>query len=287
MAHLVRGRSKDTSALVAADLERLRKVEAAVLDGVGLRLEGLSALDVGAGQLLAQMTYFAQKNTVSGIDTDVIVRGFDLPGYARMLRKNGSKRVVKTLGRKALLIDARYRRELARQMGVPRLAEVRPLEMNAAKMTFSDRSFEFVYSMAVFQHLEDPAAVLDEMIRVLKPGGAIYFDFILYTGPTGSHDVHYLGGDEDALPAWAHLRPRFQSLVQSNAYLNRLRLPEWREIIDQRMPAFKSQLIEVGEDGLMEEAESLRKHELCDYSLEELLTSKVIVVWRKPESSTG
>ena len=154
--------------------------------------------------------------------------------------------------------------------------------MDAAAMTFADESFEFVYSMAVFQHLEDPAAVLDEMIRVLTPGGGLYLDFILYTSPYGSHDARLFDGSEDALPAWAHLQPELQPFVRPNAHLNRLRLPEWRALCEDRMPGSEILLIEASGRGLADEARTLRQQVLRDYALDELTTSKVIVLWRKP-----
>jgi SAM-dependent methyltransferase len=278
---LARGRSTKVPARVGDDLKHLRELEEAVAETLGLRLERLQLLDVGAGQLRTQMTYFAQRNTVSGIDTDVIVDGFDLAGYVQMLQTNGPKRLIKTVGRKALQVDSRYQRELARQLGVARLIRPKPLVMDAADMNFPDRTFDFVYSIAVFQHLERPAEVLDEMIRVLKPGGGLYVDFILYTGPTGSHDVRYLGGGDDVLPPWAHLRPAYAGLVQPNAYVNRVRLPAWRQMVAERMPAAELRLLEPEERALRDVATALLD-ELPGYALEELLTSKVVIMWRKP-----
>jgi SAM-dependent methyltransferase len=284
-AQLARGRSTQVPAQVSRDLEHLRELEEAVEETLGLRLERLQLLDVGAGQLRTQMTYFAQRNAVTGIDTDVVVDGFDLAGYVQMLLTNGPKRLIKTVGRKALGVDSRYQRELARQLGVPGLTRPKPLVMDAAHMAFPGQIFDFVYSMAVFQHLVQPAGVLDEMVRVLKPGGGLYLDFILYTGPTGSHDVRYLGDGEGVLPAWAHLRPAYAPLVQPNAYLNRLRLAEWRKTFEARMPGAKLRLIEP-DPSLRDEAAALHERELEGFTLEELLTSKVVVLWRKP-AGTG
>src|SRR5262249_29702228 len=150
---------------------------------------GLQVLDVGAGQMALQASYFALRNDVVGIDLDVIARGFAPGDYVRMARHNGLRRTVKTLGRKTLLVDARYRRELARQRGVAALPAPSILTMDASAMSFGDESFDFVYALAIFQHLECPSDVLTEMRRVLRPGGVLYFDFMLYTGPQESHDV--------------------------------------------------------------------------------------------------
>ena len=109
------------------------------------------------GQRLMEMKYFASRpNDVSGVDRDVIVQGLDLRGYLRVLRANGAKRTVKTIGRKLLRIDARYTAELARQLDVPRFPRLPVCRMDASALSFDDDTFDFVYSLAVFQHLETP-----------------------------------------------------------------------------------------------------------------------------------
>src|SRR4029079_10158293 len=55
--HLVQGRS-DIHKQVADVLARVRKLERWTDEKLGLKLEGLEMLDVGAGQLLLQMRYF-------------------------------------------------------------------------------------------------------------------------------------------------------------------------------------------------------------------------------------
>ena len=280
--HLAIDLAGDVPGQVALAVERLHEIERLASERLDMRLEGLKMLDVGAGQMALQMTYFSQRNEVVGIDLDVIVHGLHFPAYFEMLRRNGAKRVVKTVGRKALLIDARYQRELARQLGA-HVSRPRVARMDASNMTFEDRSFDFVYSLVVFQHLDDPATPLGEMSRVLKPGGGLYLDFLLYTGRTGSHDVRYFTGKDAALPSWAHLRPQFGGMVHPNAHLNRLRLPEWRQLLEARLPGCELVLIQPEADRLEPEARTLKDNgELADYSLDELLTSKVLVLWRKP-----
>ncbi len=45
--------------------------------------------------------------------------------------------------------------------------------MDAHRLDFADESFDCVFSMAVFEFLEDPEKVLEEMFRAGKPGGTI------------------------------------------------------------------------------------------------------------------
>jgi SAM-dependent methyltransferase len=280
--HLVQGRS-DIHQQVADVLARVRKLERLTDEKLGLKLEGLEMLDVGAGQLLLQMRYFAARNRVVGIDRDLIVQGFDPRGYLEMARTNGARRAAKTIGRKALVIDSRYRRELDHQLGADTPSRLDVRRMDASDMSFPDASFDFVYSFAVFQHLAAPDRVLDEMVRVLRPGGTLYFDFILFTSRTGSHDIRHLSGSDESIPLWAHLQPEHEDVVRPNAYLNGIRLPEWRQMLGQRMDGYDLVLDQPETAWLEPEARALQSRgKLVEYSLEELLTSKVAVLWRRP-----
>jgi len=275
--------SGDADAEARALVGRLTEVERLVAERFGLDLRGLRMLDVGAGQRLLQMKYFSGANTVVGIDLDVIAQGFDPAAYLRMLRVNGVKRTAKTVGRKLLGVDARQSRALRQVLRCDRFPTLDVRHMSADQMTFPDASFDFVYAMVVFQHLADPESVAGEMARVLAPGGVAYADFILYTSPTGAHDIRLLGGRSADLPRWAHLRPGYRDLVQPSAYVNGLRLPDWRGLFERQMPGAELLLVQPGGESLSHEAAALkRRGELEDYALEELVTTKVITLWRKP-----
>ena len=45
---------------------------------------------------------------------------------------------------------------------------------NAYQLNFPDNYFDFVYSRLLFQHLVEPAKVLSNIYRILKPGGILY-----------------------------------------------------------------------------------------------------------------
>jgi len=218
---------------------------------------------------------------VVGIDLDVIPTTWDVPGYVSMARRNGVRRVIKTIGRRMLGGDSTYLNEFRRQMGIPAIPKTRVLWMDASKMSFPEGSIDFIYSFSVFEHIPDPAAVWRECARVLKPGGCIYSHFHLYTCDSGNHDPRIVSGARQDLPYWPHLRPASQGMVRTNAYLNKKRLGEWWGILDATLPGGK--LVYQRDDDLaLRLAEARRAGDLADYSDDELLTHNIISVWRKP-----
>lgn len=46
--------------------------------------------------------------------------------------------------------------------------------VDAHCLPFPDNTFDYVYSLAVFEHIHSPWIVADEIFRVLKPGGKVY-----------------------------------------------------------------------------------------------------------------
>jgi SAM-dependent methyltransferase len=60
-----------------------------------------------------------------------------------------------------------------------------------------DASMDVAFSSNVLEHVRDPAAFLDEMVRVTRPGGVIYLAYTLWFSPWGGHETspwHFLGG---------------------------------------------------------------------------------------------
>lgn len=49
-------------------------------------------------------------------------------------------------------------------------------------------SYDFIFSFNAFEHIPDPALAMNEMVRILRPGGFIWLDFNpLYASPLGLH----------------------------------------------------------------------------------------------------
>lgn len=61
-----------------------------------------------------------------------------------------------------------------------------------------DGAADVCFSSNVLEHVPDPVGIIDEMIRVTRPGGIIYVSFTNWYSPWGGHETspwHYLGGE--------------------------------------------------------------------------------------------
>jgi SAM-dependent methyltransferase len=61
---------------------------------------------------------------------------------------------------------------------------------------FPDSSFDGVYCSNVLEHTPDPAALLDEIARITRPGGWVWMSWTNWYSPVGGHELrllHYLG----------------------------------------------------------------------------------------------
>jgi SAM-dependent methyltransferase len=285
---LYRIKSTDIAGQVQGTIEYMRRCEQRIESAIGIRLENLRMLIIGPGQTPREMAYLGCRNEVVGIDLDVIPQGANPAVYLRMLRQNGAMRTVKTVARKALGLDSRLINELKRQLGITDLPRTQFLQMDAAAMEFPPAAFDFVYSFSVFEHLPDPGAVVDETVRVLRPGGGCYISLHLYTSENGCHDLRIFSNDRANIPYWSHLRPQHAPLIEANAYLNKVRLSDWIKIFEERMPGVQFQF-DFHErdtaDVLEKDLARLRAAgELTEYTDEELLAVNVIAIWRKDET---
>lgn len=281
---LYRRHTKDVGQSVRGLLEEARFFDEEIARMRGGPVAGLRILEIGPGQQLVEMTHFGASNEVIGIDTDLIAKDAGLASSLRMLRSNGALRTAKTLSRKALGIDRRARAEVLTQLGLKTAPEFTVLQMDAANMTFPDGSFDVVYSRAVFEHLQDPSAVIAEVRRVLKPGGVMFVRLHLYTSDSGIHDARIFAGQRDGLPYWSHLRPAYEHLARPNSYLNKVRLDEWTRLFTRAMEGSKVTALRDAPEPERLALEELRAGgELAEYSDVELLSPTVDVIWRKPE----
>jgi SAM-dependent methyltransferase len=65
-------------------------------------------------------------------------------------------------------------------------------------LPFQDGAFDLVYSSNVAEHVPDPWAMGDEMVRVARSGAVIFYSYTLWYGPWGGHETapwHFVSGD--------------------------------------------------------------------------------------------
>jgi 2-polyprenyl-3-methyl-5-hydroxy-6-metoxy-1,4-benzoquinol methylase len=266
---------------VKQNFENMDALEDTLRLRYGLTLEGLDVLDIGTGQQQIQSAWLARKNRVTGIDLDVVAIGWSPWAYLKMWRINGAHRTFKTLARKVLGLDAMYRRALRRELGRS-VVNMPVLQMDVINMRFPSNSFDFVYCSSVLQCVPDVTSALREMNRVLVAGGVGYFTVQLYTSETGSLDPRLYSGDRSSIPHWAHLRPDTSRQVAGNAWLNKLRLSEWKRCIHACLPDPVITPSQPDAHALTQLAKALQQNgELKEYALEELVTHELQVSWRK------
>jgi SAM-dependent methyltransferase len=74
----------------------------------------------------------------------------------------------------------------------------RLLRSDARWLPLKDGSVSSVFSVATFEHIYDLDIALDEMLRVLKPGGLLYSDFGPIWSSSVGHHVYAKVGEEEA-----------------------------------------------------------------------------------------
>ena len=77
-----------------------------------------------------------------------------------------------------------------------RLAAGRTAIANGYWLPVRDGGADICLSSNVLEHVRDPRRLVDEMVRVTRPGGLIYLSFTNWYSPWGGHEMspwHYLG----------------------------------------------------------------------------------------------
>ena len=187
-------------------------------------------------------------------------------------------------GKKTTAIDSRSEGfdERARRSGVSLM------QMNAAMLNLPDESFDFIFSYDAFEHFASPAKVLQEAIRVVKPGGHIYLEFgPLYYSPYGEH-------------AYRTIRVPYCQLLFSETtlndfadkvglpridfdHVNRLSLLDYRNIWEQCVPAVER--VQYSEAANLAHLDLIRKYPSCFKSksdhFENFTVASINVLFRK------
>jgi len=133
------------------------------------------------------------------------------PGYfALELAKLGSFRIT-GLDISRTLVD--IARENARKARVPVDFQLG----NASAMAFGDESFDFIYCSAAFKNFSEPVKALDEMHRVLKPGGEAVIADLCKDAPLEEIDRFVKESGRGRIDSWL-TKMTFRHLLLKRAY---------------------------------------------------------------------
>jgi arabinofuranan 3-O-arabinosyltransferase len=72
------------------------------------------------------------------------------------------------------------------------------LRASGMELPIRTASVDICYSSNVLEHVPDPPRMLDEMVRVTRPGGTVFVSYTPWWSPWGGHETapwHYLGGE--------------------------------------------------------------------------------------------
>jgi len=130
------------------------------------QIENARVLEVGAGRGGKGIAYARQGMRVTALDVDL----------------------------ESLALGARAAQTLG--------ANVRFMAGDGEQLAFPNDLFDAVLLDSVIEHVHQPAAVLRECYRVLKPGGILFVIFPPFYGPLSGHI------DDFVMIPWFHLLPR-------------------------------------------------------------------------------
>ncbi|HUL33221.1 MAG TPA: class I SAM-dependent methyltransferase [Candidatus Eisenbacteria bacterium] len=88
---------------------------------------------------------------------------------------------------------------------------------NAAAMSFGDASFDFVYCSAAFKNFTEPVKALNEMHRVLRPGGEAVIDDLCKDTPMEEIDRYVEKSGRGAIDGWL-TKMAFRVMLLKRAY---------------------------------------------------------------------
>lgn len=237
-------------------------------------------LEVGCGSEYPYVVLFHSEGVkVVGIDVAPLVRRDLRAGkYLELLRGQGAVTALRRLASDALFHVAFYR-PLGRSAGLPIRHTGTPLvRMDAARCGFANRSFDFVYSSACFEHLPDVDATLAEIDRVLKPEGVAEIEIHLFASMTGGHqpELYDHRVPPAGFPLWGHL---LDPDWKASLFLNRWRERQFREAFAARFEVLDR--IVTSRHGHQYLTRDIETRLASQYSPEELSAESVLYVLRK------
>ncbi len=243
-------------------------------------VDKISVLDLGCGQRATQTALFsADGASVTGVDYEIPTYKMGIKTFFKAAQRHGFERAIKAFIRH-MLLDKKFFNDLASSYGKEiDLAKLDTRVMDASDLKFEDKSFDFIYSAWVFEHVENVSRAICEINRILKGGGVAWIGVHLFPSLSGGHNFAWARPDEAPsknVPPWDHL---LDVTSPVNTYLNKLRLEDYRSIF--------SKAIQVADEQLTFEGKQLLTVELKDkligkgYSYSDLTTRTVVFLCRK------
>jgi SAM-dependent methyltransferase len=243
----------------------------------GTPVEQARMLEIGCGQRFADTLLFHTEGAhITGIDLDHIVYRFTPAEFLRVWRRNGFERFLKTLVRH-ICFDSTFYRTLATCSACDlRFDGLDIRHMSACDMAFADDTFDYVYSNAVFEHIDDVDKAWSEVNRVLKPAGCARIGIHLFPSLSGGHHMGWMKDDrseKNVVPPWDHLR---ENRYPAHLYMNKLNKDQHLEAAKKHCDIIDVEYVRQGEDLLTDEILS----EIKGYSSSDLTTHAMIVIAR-------
>jgi SAM-dependent methyltransferase len=177
-------KQKENTLISDDQKERIKKeIQPFVAKGIDSWLHGVAKVDL----FEAAETHLAPEHVIEKIE---IIEKY-LPGYLtkdkRILEVGIGFGAFSAYTRKSLSWDV-YGLEpdtiaLESATKLSKLIENKVFPIVRAEgefIPYADNTFDFIYSSNVIEHVIDPGSVLKESLRVLKPGGYIFFTFPNY-----------------------------------------------------------------------------------------------------------
>jgi len=241
-------------------------------------LHDARVLEIGCGQRFGTTLLFHSIGVrIVGVDYEVVPTPLSWSGVKALAKTSGVGRAAKSALR-SLLFDRQYYTTLERELGRPlqfRGVDVR--RMDARALAFDNASFDYVFSNAVFEHIDDVEAATREVARVLVPGGIARIGVHLFPSLSGGHHPDWAYPDDRAsthVAPWDHLRDRRHL---APVYLNELRENSFLSIFRQHFTILEVSAAYEGKEILSHSI----INELSDYSEEELIKRSISVVMRR------
>jgi SAM-dependent methyltransferase len=170
------------------------------------------------------------------------------------------------------------------------------------RLPYAEGEFELVFAVNAFEHFSEPARALDEMLRVLRPGGLLYLTFDpLYYSPWGLHAARrislpypqilfskqtiqrYVDERQDEI---RHTYSEGSDTTKIGPPLNEYSLEEYRKIFKNRQDSLKmiAYTERISLDGVRIIRENPGLFKACAPSFESLIVSGIKLLGQKTGS---